>query len=157
MIEQLVRTIKEANAQHIQLIIRPDGDNNATVIVNTVLQPTSKSESSEALKLRAALATPIVLSGDIGELDVEFTQEFTQFSDTFVGAAQTHSSMLDTKAKIEQAQKNAQTKQAKKSQSSSQAAITAPTVEPEKTSTDSSSNNNHVKQTDFESDQAESL
>jgi hypothetical protein len=114
MIEQAARILREANASQMQLNIRIDGD-KVTVIANTMLNPTSKDESAEALKLRAALTQPIVISGDIGEVDVSITDALIQYTDTYINGANAHSNLLDVKVKTEKATKTASKSSPKKS------------------------------------------
>ena len=104
MIEQAARILIEANASQMQLNIRVDGD-KVTVIANTILNPTAKDESAEALKLRAALTQPIVITGEIGEVDVSITDALIQYTDTYVKGAIAHSNLLDIKVKTEKATK----------------------------------------------------
>jgi len=104
MIEQAVNIIKAANATQMQLNIRVDGD-KVTVVVNTMLSPTVSGESPDALKLRAALTQPIVICGDVGEVDVSITDALVQYIDTYAPAAKAHSNLLDVKVKTEKALK----------------------------------------------------
>ncbi|GAA5138624.1 hypothetical protein [Thalassotalea piscium] len=105
MIETIAHLLKDANAKQMQLTIRINDSGDATIIANTILNPPSTSESAKALQLRGALSSPILVTGDIGQLDVEFSQSLTQYADTFVSAVNHHSTLIDAKAVIEKAQK----------------------------------------------------
>lgn len=113
MIESLSNLINESGAQQINIIVRTDNNENVTVILNTILQATEKGETEQALKLRAALSQPIIVKGNIGDVDVEITQALSQYTDTYVDGAQKHLSILDVKSNIEQASKSVKTKTTK--------------------------------------------
>jgi hypothetical protein len=107
MIEQIANYLEDAQASQMHITVKRDEKGIITLIANTVLKPIGNKESDEALALKAAIAKPIVLRGEKGELDINFPQVLEDFGKSFIPAATTYS-IIDAKATIEQANKTAQ-------------------------------------------------
>lgn len=106
MIESIHNLIHKANAQHMQLTIRADENGTVSIIANTLLKPTTGNESKDILSLRSALMTPLLITGDKGEVDVEFSEALTHYANAFVAGAQKVNNSLDSAATIEKATKS---------------------------------------------------
>lgn len=119
MIDAIANLINQAGASQVQLTIRTDGNNNVSVVVNTSISPMQPAESKQAQNLRAALSQPLVISGDIGEVDVSFTEALINFTETFVVGSIAHNNLVNAKSVIESATKKVtgNKKTASKSQS----------------------------------------
>ena len=90
MIEQICTLLSDAQASAMHLTIRPDGQGNVSISFVTqgcelALEDEEKKNPSAA-KLRAALASPLTLSGSIGEMDVAAITELAQFAEAYVPA-----------------------------------------------------------------------
>lgn len=107
MIETISHLLKEANAQHMQLIIRAKEDGTVSVIANTVLAPYSDKQDKKTLDLRAALSTPLVTSGEAGHVDIGFQEALTQYAMAFTEGATLLNNATQAAAKIDKASKKA--------------------------------------------------
>jgi L-lactate utilization protein LutC len=99
MIEQLAQLIKNAGGQAIHLAIRPLADNKVTITVNFESCPLPLSpENDQQQRLRNALAEPITMTADTGEMDVFFAEELTNYANSFIKASQTFTQSNASKA-----------------------------------------------------------
>jgi PRTRC genetic system protein E len=156
MIETISHLLKEANAQHMQLIIRAKEDGTVSVIANTVLSPYSDKQDSKTLKLRSALSTPLVANGQVGEIDVSFQEALSQYAMSFTEGATILNNASQAAAKIDKAAK--QTSAKTKNSKSTQQAATAEAIEKKDVAdTPSQPSNKEPNLDDFLSGAAESL
>ena len=114
MIESISNLMKQAGAKQVQLTLKLT-ENGAQVVLNTQLHPANSPELESAieklnerdksaqLRLRTALSKPLVAKGDIGELDIKFTDYITQYTESFVSAAASYNSLIDTKSSLDAA------------------------------------------------------
>lgn len=125
MIESICRLIQESGAEQVQINIKMT-PNGAQVVLNTKLGANVSIDDEKALALRSALSRPLVLSGDIGNLDVSFTECLDQYIDSYVPAVGTLNSVLNVKAALESATVSTNPKAAPKAATKT-AATTKPT------------------------------
>lgn len=114
MIQSIANLMQQAGAKQVQLSIKLT-DNGAQVVLNTQLYPSNSPElegaieklnerdKSAQLRLRTALSKPLIAKGDIGELDVNFADYITQYTDSFVSAAASYNSLVDVKSSLDAA------------------------------------------------------
>ncbi|MBE1302000.1 MAG: hypothetical protein GJ680_19105 [Alteromonadaceae bacterium] len=146
MIESICNLLSDAGAAKMQLTITTDG-NNARVIAMAHLPPASmhdkkNAESQDALKIRAALASPLVIEGQKGEVDVQLTELLEHYAHTFVQGAKAHDNLADVTSKVSSATKATSKNQKSTSKAAGKANATkasTPTETP-KNETDSTSN-----------------
>lgn len=153
MIEQIATLLKNANAQSMNLTIRINDNNQVSIIANTILNPTLPNESTTALELRGKLTLPLIIQGDINELDVSFCEKLTTFTDSFVPAAQTHNALLNTTALIDNANKKVTTKAPKTTPENKNIVSSNPTSE----TTPLTNKPETISATSFENNEADSL
>lgn len=72
MLDTIIKLIEESGASHVNLRVSVSG-HKATVIVNTTLKPLPKLDglSAEFINLRESLSTPLYLTGDKADMDIE--------------------------------------------------------------------------------------
>jgi hypothetical protein len=88
MIEQLAKLALKAKAKSIHLTIIPMGEDSVQVVLNAEpLSCTISADDEETMRVRAALATPLIVRGSVGEMDVFMVEELTKYADSFVPAS----------------------------------------------------------------------
>ena len=70
MIEQLSELVNSAGVSRMNLSIQSQGNEHVNVVIQAVLGREPDSASDKQKQLRAALSTPINVSGYVGEVDV---------------------------------------------------------------------------------------
>lgn len=134
MIEAIARLIKESGASQVQLNISVN-DQGAHIVLNTKLGDIPANANKDIITLRNALSRPLAVAGDVGELDVTFTQQLEQYIDTIAPAAATLSNLNDVKGAVEAASKSQPANKASKKAKAASKTVsveTAPVVTPEK-------------------------
>lgn len=114
MIESISNLMKQAGAKQVQLTLKLT-ENGLQVVLNTQLYPANSPELESAieklnerdksaqLRLRTALSKPLVVQGDISELEIYFADYITQYTDSFVRAAASYNSLIDTNSSLDAA------------------------------------------------------
>ncbi|MGO3786273.1 MAG: hypothetical protein ACTJFX_08620 [Pseudoalteromonas prydzensis] len=116
MIEAIARLIQESGASQVQLNITTN-EHGAQIVLNTKLGDMPANATTQVMALRSALSRPLAVGGEIGELDVTFTQQLDQYIDSVAPVAATFSNLNDVKGAVEAVQKKptkAKTKPASK-------------------------------------------
>lgn len=100
MLQSIANLIKESEASQVQLNISVLGD-ELHVILNTKLGDMPKNASKDLIKLRQALSSPLSLKGEIGSVDVQFTDVLSQFIESYSETVVQYNNLLDVKSKHE--------------------------------------------------------
>ena len=100
MLQSIANQIKESEASQVQLNISVLGD-ELHVILNTKLGDMPKNASKDLIKLRQALSSPLSLKGEIGSVDVQFTDVLSQFIESYSETVVQYNNLLDVKSKHE--------------------------------------------------------
>lgn len=100
MLQSIANLIKESEASQVQLNISVLGD-ELHVILNTKLGEMPKNASKDLIKLRQALSSPLSLKGEIGSVDVQFTDVLSQFIESYSETVVQYNNLLDVKSKHE--------------------------------------------------------
>ena len=104
MIEAIARLIQESGASQVQLNITTN-EHGAQIVLNTKLGDMPANATTQVMALRSALSRPLAVGGEIGELDVTFTQQLDQYIDSVAPVAATFSNLNDVKGAVEAVQK----------------------------------------------------
>ena len=79
---ELFQSIKIAKCELLDSVKRIKG-----FVQSAKIAKLNERDKSAQLRLRTALSKPLIAKGDIGELDIKFTDYITQYTDSFVSAA----------------------------------------------------------------------
>lgn len=108
MIETISKLLNQIGANKVAMTIQTDDANNVTIVMNTFMPPgiDKKNVSEDVIKLRHALSAPLIIHGNIGEVDVNFTEQLTQYVYGYEKGAQLLRSSSDLVSTIETASAN---------------------------------------------------
>jgi hypothetical protein len=116
MIEQLAKLALKAKAKSIHLTIIPMGEDSVQVVLNVENLPcTISADDEETMRVRAALATPLIVRGSVGEMDVFMVEELTKYADSYIPASIKLSKSSNTDKVSSNISKNSKSSTAKKS------------------------------------------
>ena len=102
MIEAIAKLLKDSGLEAAQINVHLNTvTDTVEIVLNTPFRGLDKTLSEDAIALRQALSTPLILSGDVGNVDVEFNDALVRFTDAVTPSAQGFNNLVDVAVKHE--------------------------------------------------------